>query len=222
MSNVWQTLSRVDVSKHTEEKNGLTYLSWAWAWGKLKDIYPDAKFHKHCFGDMDGNTMVPYMSDEDGWAWVMVTVTVEENEATEILPVLNYKNQSVKKPDAFQVNTALQRCLAKCVAMHGLGHYIYAGEDLPPSDVKDDITITVEKHDGYTEEFEGLKTVSEVFKTWIPECKTEDELRGFWKVNKEALDLLKNESSELYNEVETKFKEKAANFRTMASLKEGD
>ena len=126
--NTWQTLSMIDCTEHAENKNGLTYLSWAWAWGILKENFPDATFEKHYF---DG---VPYTADTSGFAFVKVTVTVDGNDQTETLPVLDYRNKAVKNPDAFAVNTSLQRCLTKAISYHGLGHYIYAGEDLPPSD----------------------------------------------------------------------------------------
>jgi len=128
MSTVWETLSNIDVNDKTEKKNGLTYLSWAWAWGVLKKHYASATFEKH----VQPNGM-PYILDHNGYAFVQVTVTVDEISATELFPVLDYRNKAVQNPDAFQVNTAMQRGLAKAISYHGLGHYIYAGEDLPES-----------------------------------------------------------------------------------------
>ena len=113
MTSVWETLSHIDVNQHTEKKGNLTYLSWAWAWGKVKETYTQ---------------------DDQGFAYVQVSVEIEEQSLSEVMPVLDNRNQSVKNPNSFQVNTSLQRCLAKCCAMHGLGHYIYAGEDLPPDE----------------------------------------------------------------------------------------
>lgn len=127
--NVWKVLSEIDVNGHTEKKGNLTYLSWAWAWGELKNHFPRAQYEKHYFDQ--GGLSVPYAVDANGFAFVMVTVTVEGLSHTETLPVLDHKNKPVNQPDAFQINTSLQRCLAKAIAMHGLGHYIYAGEDLP-------------------------------------------------------------------------------------------
>ena len=126
--NAWEILSKIDCTEHAEDKNGLTYLSWAWAWGILKENFPDASFEKHYF---DG---LPYAADTNGYAYVKVSVTVEGTEVTETMPVLDYRNKAVKNPDAFSVNSSLQRCLTKAISYHGLGHYIYAGEDLPPSD----------------------------------------------------------------------------------------
>lgn len=133
--SVWETLSKIDVNEHTEKKGNLTYLSWAWAWGTLKDAYPDATFEKHWFGG-DGYKL-PFAKDDAG-AYVMVTVAVEDLAVTETMPVLDYKNKAVQNPDSFQVNTSLQRCLAKAIAYHGLGHYIYAGEDLPEGKPRSD------------------------------------------------------------------------------------
>lgn len=126
IESVWSKLSQVDVSEHCATKGGFTYLSWSWAWSYVKDHYPDATFEKHLF---DG---LPYMVDGQGFAYVQVTVTIQGLPAREILPVLNHSNKPIANPDSFAVNTALQRCLVKAIAFHGLGHYVYAGEDLPP------------------------------------------------------------------------------------------
>ena len=147
MTNIWQTLSCIDVNKHTEKKQGMTYLSWAWAWGIVKDSYPNASFEKHQFDGPNGKR--PYMIDEHGFAFVMVTVRIQDEEQTESLPVLK-GNKPVQNPNSFDINTALQRCMVKCLAYFGLGHYIYAGEDLPPEDDNDTTqvqTVAVEKQD---------------------------------------------------------------------------
>ena len=134
----WEMLSEAvtnaDCEKHTEKKGNLRYLSWAWAWGILKKHFPDASFEKHWFTYGDGYS-IPYAMDKQGYAFVKVTVTVADVAITEVMPVLNHSNRAVQKPNSFQVNTALQRCLTKAIGYHGLGHYIYAGEDL-----SDDVT----------------------------------------------------------------------------------
>ena len=139
---VWERLSQIDVNEHTEKKGNLTYLSWAWAWATLKNEYPGASFQKHFFDHIskEGEMKLPYAIDGEGYAYVRVTVRVEDVEVTETLPVLGNNNRSVKNPDSFAVNTSLQRCLAKAIAYHGLGHYIYAGEDLPVETIKADET----------------------------------------------------------------------------------
>jgi len=201
MSSVWEKLSKIDVSEHTEKKGDLTYLSWAWAWGIVKENYPSASFQKNLFDGTNG--MRPYMVDSEGYAFVSVTVRISGEEQTEILPVLDYRNKAVKNPDSFSVNTSLQRCLAKCCAMHGLGHYIYAGEDLPQGV---EPTVTVEDNKGNKEEVEGLQLVAEVFNKFIPECKTVEELRGFWGINKSAIKILENGDKKLYDDVFENFK----------------
>ena len=139
MTNVWNTLSAIDCSKHVEKKNGFTYLSWAWAWSILKQHYPTAQYTKHLF-QVNGNNL-PYMIDADGNAYVTVTIKImpENNadsitameSATEIMPVLNHANRPIKNPNSFEVNASLQRCMVKAIAALGLGCYIYAGEDMP-------------------------------------------------------------------------------------------
>ncbi len=125
--NVFQTLNRVTVNEHTESKGGLTYLSWAWAWAEVKKAYPEANYKIYetaegCFYHHDNRT-----------AWVKTGVVIEGLEHIEYLPVLDFKNKSIAldKLTSFNVNTAIQRSLTKAIARHGLGLYIYAGEDLP-------------------------------------------------------------------------------------------
>lgn len=124
--SIWETLSAIDCNAHTEKKNGMTYLSWAWAWGILKQHYPTATFTKHLSDDG-----IPVFLDSNSNGYVKVTVTIGDESMTEVFPVLDFRNKSVKNPDSFAVNTALQRCLTKALSYFGLGHYIYAGEDLP-------------------------------------------------------------------------------------------
>jgi hypothetical protein len=202
MSSVWETLSKIDVSEHTEEKNGLTYLSWAWAWGIVKKYYPKATFTKNLYSSANNDCTLPYMIDPAGYAFVSVTVDIDGETQTEILPVLDYANKSVSQPNSFQVNTALQRCLTKCLAFHGLGHYIYAGEDLPEGVEQ---KVTIESSNGEKKDVEGLSLVAEVFNTFIPECKTVEELRGFWGINKQAIDILKKGDKPLFDTVLKKF-----------------
>lgn len=131
MKSIFETLNAIDCSQHTERKNGLTYLSWAWAWGILKTNYP--------------NSFYTIYESANGWnyhndgktAWVKTGVTVVDGETQiehiEMLPVMDFRNKSVSLDaiTSFDVNKAIQRSLTKAVARHGLGLYIYAGEDLP-------------------------------------------------------------------------------------------
>lgn len=124
-------LRKVDVSKYVEKKNGLTYLSWAWAVDQLLLQDPAASW-EYTEPKMFGHTMM-----------VFCTVNAFGVSRTAQLPVMNHRNQAIEHPDSFQVNTAMQRCLAKAIALHGLGLYIYNGEDLPPSE-EGDATLTEE------------------------------------------------------------------------------
>ena len=148
MDNYFADLNAVNVNEHTEKKNGLTYLSWAWAWGELKKRYPMSFYTVY--------------ENKDGWnyftdgktAWVKTGVTVvggaleydseegirihpcNEIEHIEYLPIMDSRNRSIPAENvtSFDVNKAIQRSLTKACARHGLGLYIYAGEDLPESD----------------------------------------------------------------------------------------
>lgn len=132
MDNYFQTLNSINVNGKTETKNGLTYLSWAWAWGELKKLFPDATYT--IYENKDG-----LFYHTDGYtAWVKTGVTVNGIEHIEYLPVMDFKNKSIPadKITSFDVNKAIQRSLTKAVARHGLGLYIYAGEDLPEDEKK--------------------------------------------------------------------------------------
>lgn len=127
MSNYFSVLNNINVNDKTEKKNGLTYLSWAWAWGEVKKLYPDSFYTIY--------------ENEAGWnyhtdgrtCWVKTGCTVNGIEHIEYLPVMDFKNKSIPLDavTSFDVNKAIQRSLTKALARHGLGLYIYAGEDLP-------------------------------------------------------------------------------------------
>ena len=143
MSNIWQTLSRFDVSKEVEQKGKFDYLSWAWAWAYVKEKYPEATFEKHIFRDNQDNPL-PFMRDTKGNTFVMVSVTIESITHTEIHYVMDNRNQAIQFPDASAVNKALQRCLVKAIAFHGLGLNVYAGEDLPMDLDEEDGSLIIE------------------------------------------------------------------------------
>ena len=128
-----EQLLKTNVNEHTEKKNGLTYLSWAWAWAEALKADPAATYKVETFEEFGENgrmRTVPYMSI-NGTAMVMVTVTLFGKPMTCQLPVMDYRNKAIPDPDAFAVNTAIMRCMTKALSLHGLGLYIYAGEDLP-------------------------------------------------------------------------------------------
>lgn len=132
MENYFVQLNGVNVNEHTESKNGLTYLSWAWAWAEIKKLHPDATYTIYedmngCFYHTDGRT-----------CWVKTGVTVNGIEHIEYLPVMDHRNRSIplESVTSFDVNKAVQRSLTKACARHGLGLYIYAGEDLPEGEAQ--------------------------------------------------------------------------------------
>lgn len=123
-------LLKINVNEHTERKNGLTYLSWAWAWAEVLKIDPKARWHSVEYSNERGCAL-PAMFLPDGSAMVKVECTIKGETKSSMLPVMDHRNKAIKNPDAFAINTAIVRCLTKAISMHGLGLYIYAGEDLP-------------------------------------------------------------------------------------------
>lgn len=121
------TLLKLNVNEHTEKKGNLTYLSWAWAWAEALKADPAATFEVKMFGDR-------CYTDINGTAMVWVTATMFGKAMTCQLPVMDHRNKPITNPDAFAVNTAIMRCMTKALSLHGLGLYIYAGEDLPEAD----------------------------------------------------------------------------------------
>ena len=118
-------LLKINVNDHTERKGNLTYLSWAWAWAEVLKIDPAASWVAHEWADR------PAMFLPDGSAMVKVSVTVKGDTKLCVLPIMDNRNRAIQNPDAFAVNTAIMRCLTKCIALFGLGLYIFSGDDLP-------------------------------------------------------------------------------------------
>lgn len=125
--NYFVELNNINVNDKTEKKNGLTYLSWAWAWGEVKKLHPDANYT--IYENADGR----FYHTDGKTCWVKTGVTVNGIEHIEYLPVMDYKNKSIplNAVTSFDVNKTIQRSLTKACARHGLGLYVYAGEDLP-------------------------------------------------------------------------------------------
>ena len=198
-------LLKINVNDHTEKKNGLTYLSWAWAWAEALKADPTATFDVQLF---DGK---PYM-DVNGTGMVWVTVTMFGQPRFCMLPVMNHRNQPIQNPDAFQVNTAIMRCMTKTLALHGLGLYIYAGEDLPESDEKDAPTpvVTAPKTEPKADPtLDNSDASRQLFADGMIEytthCTTVAGLNSYWKSNQLQLDSLKVTHPDLYQGVLTKF-----------------
>lgn len=129
--SIFNKLNSINVNDKTEKKNGLTYLSWAWAWGEVKKLYPTANYIIY-ENTLPNGYVVNYFTDGKT-SYVKTGVTIEGIEHIEELPVMDYRNKSIllENMTSFDVNKAIQRSLTKALARHGLGLYIYAGEDLP-------------------------------------------------------------------------------------------
>lgn len=120
MSN-YETLAAINVNDKVEKKQKFSYLSWAWAVDKLMRADPTANWE-----------YPPSATFPDGTMMVFCTVTAFGIPRTMQLPVINHSNKPISNPNAFDINTSMQRCLVKAIALHGLGLYLYGGEDLPP------------------------------------------------------------------------------------------
>jgi hypothetical protein len=218
-------LLKINVNEYTEKKNGLTYLSWAGAWGEALKADPAVNFKVEMF---DGTPLMMV----GGSFMVWVTVTMFGKPVTCMLPVLDYRNKPINTPNAFDVNTSIMRCLVKAIAMHGLGLYIYAGDDAPeeggdtpkpdapkPETAEPKPAVKkVErkpKPDEVTE-WDDSDASRQLFADGMIEythiCESLEQLQGFWGKNHLQLDSLKRTHPELYQRVLTKFSELKQSF----------
>lgn len=180
-TSVFGTLSAINVNDKTEKKNGLTYLSWAWAWSVVKAHYPDATFAIYERTTEYGP--VNYFTD-GRTCWVKTGVTIEGLEHIEDLPVMDYKNNAIpyERVTSTDVNKAIQRSLTKAAARHGLGLYIYAGEDLPEGETdpeaftRPDVKETTTRAD--VKEVASVTTVEKLPKEKKP-TKPVNEVTGY-------------------------------------------
>ena len=215
-------LLKLNVNEHTEKKNGLTYLSWAWAWAEALKADSSASF------EIQMHEGKPYIEINDT-AMVFVTVTMFGKPLTCFLPVMNGSNKPIsfegrtiqtrngpmtEKIDSFNVNTALMRCLTKCLAMHGMGLYIYAGEDLPePEEVaeeppkkvaKTSETIVLKKRTQPTE-WDNSDASRQLFADqmikYADHCTKIDDLNSYWMNNQLQLESLKQTHADLFKRV---------------------
>lgn len=160
----FEKLAAINVNDKTEAKNGLTYLSWAWAVDQLLRADPAANWTypepKTCGG---------------GTLMVFCAVTAFGKTMTAQLPVMDHRNKPIADPDAFQINTAMQRCLAKAIALHGLGLYIYAGEDVPASE---QAPINEEQMLAFVARIEAAQTKEDLQAVWkdaVAACKAAND-----------------------------------------------
>jgi len=148
--SIFEDLNKINVNDHTEGKNGLTYLSWTWAWAEFKKACPEARYEVKKFNGL------PYVYDENTGYMVYTSITVGDLTHEMWLPVMDSSNRAMKAHDykyiakqygkevektcyaatMFDINKTIMRCLTKNMAMFGLGLYIYAGEDLPEEEKK--------------------------------------------------------------------------------------
>lgn len=157
MENYFHQLNQINVNDKTEKKGNLTYLSWAWAWAEVKKLFPEATYTIY------ENELGWNYHTDNNTCWVKTGVTINGIEHIEYLPVMDYKNKSIpiSGVTSFDVNKAIQRSLTKACARHGLGLYIYAGEDLPE---KDDGKTGPRNQDAYAEDKNKPITEAQVSK----------------------------------------------------------
>ena len=196
-------LLRLDVKEFTEKKQGLTYLSWAHAWHQALKADPEANFHVHSF---DGKA---YM-DVNGTGMVWVDVTMGGRTRTCWLPVMDHRNKPIQNPDAFQVNTAIMRCMTKCLAFFGLGLNVYAGEDLPldsEPEAKPEPKAEPKKPAMSEQEKANMTLFANGLVEYLEIQRSESDLKSYWKANQGQIDGLKAKYPEMYELVLEKFKE---------------
>jgi len=177
-----EALLKKDVNSHTEKKNNLTYLSWAWAWQEALKADPTATYKVEMFGDK-------CFMEINGTAMVFVTATMFGKPMTCQLPVMDYRNKAIPNPDAFAVNTAIMRCMTKALALHGLGLYIFAGEDLPEEgDKQEKIIISPTQGAQNDVPIEELRYLEEVAIELIAMCEQGDPRAALVRLDEENLD----------------------------------
>lgn len=185
--NYFKLLAGIDFTGKTKEKNGLTYVSWAYAWQILKENFPDADYR--VWEREDGR----YWFDDGKTAWVKCSVTVMGITHTELLPILNFKNQPIPAESVTSQDAAksMQRCITKAIARHGTALYVYLGEDLPVelSELKELQDFCTEKIKEKFKLSENAKIkVTEVCKNILPSengdpklCEDMDKLKELKK-----------------------------------------
>lgn len=187
--NYYTKLAKIDVGEHVEKKGKFSYLSWAWAVDVLRKEDHTATWEVIRFDGM------PYMKTECGF-FVEVAVTCNGITLSQIHPVLDNNNRPIAQPNAFQINTSIQRCLVKAIALHGLGLYIYAGEDLPEG-------AEEPKNDQHTDippanlknKYQAYKGSLDGFEEWVK--AQQDKHRNFKDMEKILSDALLKKAQEL-------------------------
>ena len=207
--NLFETLREINVTGHVEQKNGLNYLSWAWAWDEVMKIYPNAKYEIERFDNK------PYLYDEKTGYMVFTKMNIENIEREMWLPVMDANNKamldheytykvakyewknkvrtkvgeetkSVEMATMFDINKAIMRCLVKNLAMYGLGLALYSGEDLPEAELTEEQMIEKAKEYKFGERTKcPNKTILEVYNEnpkylqWCLDNGKSEEVKGY-------------------------------------------
>jgi hypothetical protein len=185
---------KVNVKDHVEKKGKFNYLSWAWAVQELRMLDPKASWEVQEFtsgvltekGEHDTTTH-PYLKTDCGYFVEVIVALSDGTKSQQIHPVLDNHNKPIVKPNAFQINTSIQRCLTKAIALaSGIGLYLYAGEDLPPEveekkPAKKTEPITI---DSMILFINSCKTVDSLFDY---HAENEETINGFFKKEKEEV-----------------------------------
>lgn len=179
-TSVFEVLFNINVGNHIEKKNGLSYLSWPYAWAEVKKLFPDANYEVKLFGEHH----LPYVYDETTGYMVFTSVTVAGLTHSMWLPVMDSNNKAVRSvkytydtkykknipvesATMFDINKSIMRCLVKNLSMFGLGLYIYAGEDLPETETEKITDSNIRSLKKLIESFESSEKLSQnILKTY--------------------------------------------------------
>jgi len=233
---IWETLSKINVNQYVEDKYGLTFLPWVYSWHLLQEHFPEAQY------DFDPNEI-----HADGSVTVHCTVSIASCCRSMHLPVMDNKMKSLIQPSSRDISDAKQRCLVKCIGMHGLGIYLWTGHGSPLSETtaksvdepKAEPESTPEPEPGPstpakkdTEDVildalvikndEGAEQVTKLMLEMATKfSKTESQLKKFWTSNKATTDLLEKDWSQHYEVLLAGFKKMKQNF-SADEITEGD
>lgn len=205
-NTVFASLNALNVNDHTEKKNGLTYLSWAWAWQEVKKMFPDAEYK--IYKDEQNH---PYIEDPDFGLMCFTSVTINGQTHEMWLPVMDGANKAMRRTPytyktwdrynnkwketgvsaatMFDINKTIMRCLVKNLAMFGLGLYIYAGEDLP-ADEQQPSQPSQTVASPYLSAVKGAKTVDELKKIWdkFPDLQEDPTFKDVFSLRRKELE----------------------------------
>ena len=205
LAEIWKTLSAIDVSEYVREKGGLSYLSWAWAWGVMMEHYPE--FQVEWFGqrgqvDPDGKIYRQEITDaayyEGGSVMVGCRVSIGNVYREMWLPVMDNRSNAIAKPDARKISDAKMRCLVKTFGILGLGHYIYAGEDIPQTpEAENEKNEKTQRVAELIEEIKGIGAALEDSNIMVPDEMRQEIMKAFQSKNENDLHEVKDKLASL-------------------------